>query len=45
MTDRIADSALYQHLWGTAEASAVLGEEGRLRGWLDVIVTLARVQA
>ena len=27
MTDRIADSALYRHLWGTAEARAVLGEE------------------
>ena len=45
MTDRIADSALYRHLWGTDEARAVLGEEGRLRGWLQVIATLARVQA
>ena len=45
MTDRITDSAFYRHLWGTAEARAVLGEEGRLQGWLDVIVTLARVQA
>ena len=45
MTDRIADSALYRHLWGTDEARAVLGEEGRLRVWLEVIATLARVQA
>jgi adenylosuccinate lyase len=45
MTDRIADSALYRHLWGTDESRAVLGEEGRLQGWLDVIATLARVQA
>jgi len=45
MTDRIADSALYRHLWGTEEARAVLGEDGRLRGWLEVLVTLARVQA
>ena len=45
MTDRIADSPLYRHLWGTDEARAVLGEEGRLRGWLEVIATLARVQA
>jgi adenylosuccinate lyase len=45
MTDRIADSALYRHLWGTTEARAVLGEEGRLQGWLDVIAALARVQA
>ncbi len=45
MTDRIADSVLYRHLWGTDEARAVLGEDGRLRGWLEVLVTLARVQA
>jgi adenylosuccinate lyase len=45
MSDRIADSLLYRHLWGTDEARAVLGEEGRLQGWLDVIATLARVQA
>ena len=30
MTDRIADSALYRHLWGTDEARAVLGEDERL---------------
>jgi adenylosuccinate lyase len=36
---------LYQHLWGTAETRAVLGDEGRLRGWLEVIVALARAQA
>jgi adenylosuccinate lyase len=45
MTDRITDSVLYRHLWGTDEARAVLGEEGRLQGWLDVIAALARVQA
>ena len=45
MTDRIADSVLYRHLWGTDEARAVLGEEGRLAGWLEVITALARVQA
>jgi adenylosuccinate lyase len=45
MTDRLADSLLYRHLWGTAEARALLGEEGRLQGWLDVIAALARVQA
>ena len=45
MTDRITDSALYRHLWGTDEARAVLGEEGRLAGWLEVIRALARVQA
>ena len=45
MSSRITDSPLYQHLWGTAEARAVLGEEGRLQGWLEVIVALARAQA
>ena len=45
MSTRIADSPFYQHLWGTAEAREVLGEEGRLRGWLEVIVALARAQA
>ena len=45
MSTRITDSPLYQHLWGTAEARDVLGEEGRLRCWLDVIVALARAQA
>jgi adenylosuccinate lyase len=45
MTTRITDSAFYQHLWGTAEARDVLGEEGRLRGWLEVIVALAQAQA
>ena len=45
MSTRITDSLIYQHLWGTAEARGVLGDEGRLRGWLDVIVALARAQA
>jgi adenylosuccinate lyase len=45
MSTRITDSLIYQHLWGTAEARDVLGEEGRLRGWLEVIVALARAQA
>jgi adenylosuccinate lyase len=45
MSSRITDSPLYQHLWGTAEARAVLGDEGRLRGWLEVIAALARAQA
>jgi adenylosuccinate lyase len=45
MSTRITDSPFYQHLWGTAEAREVLGDEGRLRGWLEVIVALARAQA
>ena len=42
---RVTDSALYGHLWGTAEARAILGEEGRLAGWLEVLAALARAQA
>ena len=42
---RVADSALYRHLWGTAEARAILGEEGRLAGWLQVLAAQARAQA
>jgi adenylosuccinate lyase len=45
MTTRLSDSALYQHLWGTAEARDVLGEQGRLAGWLSVIAALAEAQA
>jgi len=42
---RIADSAMYSHLWGTPEARAVFEETGRLQGWLDVLAALARAQA
>jgi adenylosuccinate lyase len=45
ISTRITDSPFYQHLWGTAEARDVLGDDGRLRGWLEVIVALARAQA
>ncbi len=45
MSTRIADSALYQQLWGTEESRAIFGERGRLQGWLDVIAALARAQA
>ncbi len=45
MTSRIADSAMYGHLWGTAESRAVFEETARLQGWLDVLAALARAQA
>jgi adenylosuccinate lyase len=45
VSTRITDSALYGHLWGTAETRAIFGEQGRLQGWLDVIAALARAQA
>ncbi len=42
---RIADAAMYAHLWGTPESRAVFGERARLQGWLDVLSALARAQA
>jgi len=42
---RLADSAMYGHLWGTEATRAVFGETGRLQGWLDVLAALARAQA
>lgn len=45
MVSRIADSNLYAHLWGTDELRALFDEKSRLQAWLDICVTLARVQA
>ena len=42
---RIADSAMYAHLWGTPEVRAVFEERGRLQSWLDILAALARAQA
>jgi adenylosuccinate lyase len=42
---RIADSAMYGHLWGTPAVRAVFEERGRLQGWLEVLAALARAQA
>jgi adenylosuccinate lyase len=42
---RIADSAMYGHLWGTPAVRAVFCERSRLQGWLDVLAALARAQA
>jgi adenylosuccinate lyase len=42
---RIADSAMYGHLWGTPPVRAVFEERGRLQGWLEVLAALARAQA
>src|SRR4051794_6611124 len=44
MSARIADSAMYGHLWGTPEARAVFDERARVQGWLDVLAALARAQ-
>ena len=45
MSARIADSAMYAHLWGTPAVRAVFEERSRLQAWLDVLGALARAQA
>lgn len=45
MTAHLADSALYGHLWGTDEVRSWFTDDGRLRGWLDILATLAEAQA
>lgn len=45
MSARIADSAMYGHLWGTPAVRAVFDERARLQSWLDVLGALARAQA
>jgi 3-carboxy-cis,cis-muconate cycloisomerase len=42
---RLADSALYSHLWGTAELRAVFDERARLQSWMDVLAALALAQS
>jgi adenylosuccinate lyase len=42
---RIADSAMYGHLWGTPAVRAVYEESARLQSWLEVLAALARAQA
>jgi adenylosuccinate lyase len=42
---RIAESALYGHLWGTDELRGVFREEARIRDWVWILVQLAEAQA
>jgi adenylosuccinate lyase len=42
---RLSSSALYAHLWGTAETDALFDEQAMIQSWLDVLVALARAQA
>ncbi|MGH9037842.1 MAG: class-II fumarase/aspartase family protein [Acidimicrobiia bacterium] len=37
-------SAVYAHLWTTPEVEELLGDEGRLASWLDILAALARAQ-
>ena len=45
MGARLTGSALYGHLWATDELRAILDERERLRSWLEILATLAEVQA
>lgn len=45
MGARIADSALYGHLWGTDELREVFDERRRLQAWLEILAALAEAQA
>lgn len=45
MGSRIADSALYGHLWGTDETRAIFDEHARIQTWLEILAALARAQA
>ncbi|HEU5387673.1 MAG TPA: adenylosuccinate lyase family protein [Streptosporangiaceae bacterium] len=45
MGTRIADSALYAHLWGTGELGEVFEERSRIQSWLEILTALAEVQA
>ena len=38
-------SAVYAHLWGTAEVDALLSDKARLQAWLDILAALARAQS
>jgi adenylosuccinate lyase len=40
-----ADSAVYGHLWTTAEVSALFCDEGRTQAWLGILAALAEAQA
>ncbi|MGH2659175.1 MAG: class-II fumarase/aspartase family protein, partial [Actinomycetota bacterium] len=45
MGSRVADWALYGHLWGTDELRTVFDERPRIQSWLDILTELARAQA
>ena len=45
MGARLTDSELYGHLWGTPELRQVFEERERLASWMEILATLAEVQA
>ncbi len=45
MTALPPDSVVYRHLWSTPELRVLFDDEGRTQAWLDILATLAEVQA
>lgn len=45
MSARLTDSDQYSHLWGTRELRSIFDEPARLQCWLDILTSLAEVQA
>ena len=45
MGTRIADAPEYAHLWASEDVRALFEDAARLQAWLDVLATLAEVQA
>ncbi|HEU4539763.1 MAG TPA: adenylosuccinate lyase family protein [Jiangellaceae bacterium] len=45
MGTRIADAPEYAHLWASDDLRAVFEHSARLQAWLDILSTLAEVQA
>ena len=45
MTAHPADSAIFGHLWSTAETHALFDDEPRIQAWLEILAALAQAQA
>src|SRR5690349_22279675 len=45
MSAHPADSAIYGHLWSTAETHALFDDEPRIQSWLEILAALAQAQA
>ena len=45
MTAHPADSAIFGHLWSTAETHAIFDDEARIQSWLEILAALAEAQA
>lgn len=45
MGAHLVDSAVYGHLWATAELHQAFDERGRFQSWLEILAVLAEAQA